>query len=106
MPLGLFSPEETSEFLSAKRKGVEFSKEEIEFIKTIAKNHPLHLQIACYHVLENKGKEYDEKKLRRDIKVEIRSFGDKLIRKERCIVKYLKYSINDIKEIIRSRLGR
>jgi hypothetical protein len=106
VPLGLFSPEETTEFLSAKRGGVEFNKEEIEFIKRIAKNHPLHLQIACYHVLENKGKGYDEKELRKNIEVEIKSFGDKIARKERYIVKCIKYSINDIKEIIKSRLGR
>jgi hypothetical protein len=72
----------------------------------MAKNHPLHLQIACYHVLENKGREYDEKKLRKDIKAEIKSFGDKWTRKERCVVKGIKYSINDVKEIIKSRLGR
>jgi AAA+ ATPase superfamily predicted ATPase len=75
--LGLFSPEETTDFLSAKREGVEFSEEEIDFIKRIAENHPLHLQIACYHVLENRGKEYDEKELRKDIEEEIKSFGDK-----------------------------
>jgi hypothetical protein len=106
VPLGLFSPDETTEFLSAKREGVEFSEEEIEFIKEIANNHPLHLQIACYHALENKGKEYDEKELRKEIEVEIKSFGDKWIRKERWIVKCIKYSIKDIKEIIKSRLGK
>jgi AAA+ ATPase superfamily predicted ATPase len=106
VPLGLFSPDETTEFLSAKREGVEFTKREIEFVKRIANNHPLHLQIACSHVVENRGKEYDEKKLRKDIKEEIKSFGDKWIRKERCIVKYIKYSINDIREIIKSGLGK
>ena len=106
VPLGLFSPDETTEFLSAKRGGVKFSEEEIEFIKRIAKNHPLHLQIACYHVLENTGKEYDVMELRKYIEKEIKSFGDKLTRKERYIVKYIKYSINDIKEILKSRLGR
>ncbi|NQE46670.1 hypothetical protein C5S31_11675 [ANME-1 cluster archaeon GoMg2] len=104
--LGLFSPDETTEFLSAKREGVVFTEKEIEFIKRIAKNHPLHLQIACSHVFENKGKVYDEKELRKDIKEEIKSFGDKWTRKERCIVKYIKYSINDIKEIIKSGLSK
>jgi hypothetical protein len=93
--LGLFSPEETTEFLSAKREGFEFSEEEIEFIKRIANNHPLHLQIACYHVLENRGKEYDEKKLRKDVEKEIKNFGDKWTRRKRGFVKYGKalYSI-------------
>jgi hypothetical protein len=104
--LGLFSPEETTDFLSAKREGVVFTEKEIDFIKRIARNHPLHLQIACSHVFENKGKVYDEKTLRKYIKVEIKSFGDKFARKERYIVKGIKYSINDIKEIIKSRLGR
>lgn len=104
--LGLFPPEETTEFLSAIREGFEFSEEEIEFIKRIAKNHPLHLQIACSHVFENREKEYDEKKLRKDIEEEIKSFGDKWARKERWIVKCMKYLINDIKEILKSRLGR
>ena len=97
--LGLFSPEETSDFLSAKREGVEFSEEEIEFIKRIAENHPLHLQIACYHVLENRGKEYDEKELRKDIEEEIKSFGDKLVRRERGLVKYGKALLNYFKEL-------
>ena len=106
VPLGLFSPEETTDFLSAKREGFEFSEEEIDFIKRMAKNHPLHLQIACYHVLENKGKGYDDKELRKNIKVEIKSFDDKFARKERYILKGIKNSINDIKEIIKSRLGK
>jgi hypothetical protein len=104
--MGLFSPDETTEFLSAKREGVVFTEKEIEFIKRIARNHPLHLQIACSHVFENKGKVYDEKELRKNIKEEIKSFGDKWTRKERCIVKYIKYSINDIKEIIKSGLSK
>ncbi|KAF5434599.1 hypothetical protein C5S35_13730, partial [Candidatus Methanophagaceae archaeon] len=37
---------------------------------------------------------------------EIKSFGDKIARKERYIVKGIKNSINDIKEIIKSRLGK
>jgi len=90
--LGLFSYEETTKFLSAKREGVEFSKEEIEFIKRIVKNHPLHLQIACYHVLENQGKEYDEKELRKDIEEEIKSFGDKW--RKRGLVKHGKALFN------------
>ena len=87
VPLGQFSPEETTEFLSAKRGGVEFNEEEIEFIKEIANNHPLHLQIACYHVLESKGNVYDEKKIRKDIEKEIKSFGDKWARRGRGFVK-------------------
>jgi hypothetical protein len=106
VPLGLFSPDETTDFLSAKRGGVVFTEKEIEFIKRIARNHPLHLQIACSHVLENKGKAYDEKELRKDIKEEIKSFGDKWTRKERFVVKGIKCLFNDIKEIIKSRLSR
>ncbi len=99
MHLGLFSPEETTDFLSAKRVGVEFTEKEIEFIKRIARNHPLHLQIACSHVFENKGKVYDEKELRKDIKEEIKSFGDKWTRRERGFVKHGKAAINYFKEI-------
>jgi AAA+ ATPase superfamily predicted ATPase len=97
VPLGLFSPDETTDFLSAKRGGVEFSKEEIDFIKRIAKNHPLHLQIACYHILENKGKAYDEKKLRKDIEKEIKSFGDKW--RKRGFVKHGRALFNYFKEL-------
>jgi hypothetical protein len=97
VPLGLFSPDETTEFLSVKREGVEFSEEEIEFIKRIANNQPLHLQIACYHVLENKGKVYDEKKLRKDIKEEIKSFGDKW--RKRGFVKHGRALFNYFKEL-------
>jgi hypothetical protein len=87
VPLGLFSPDETTEFLSAKREGVEFSEEEIDFIKRIAKNHPLHLQIACSQVFENRGNEYNEKKLRKEIEKEIKSFGDKWAGRERWTYK-------------------
>lgn len=66
-PLGNFTSEETMEFLSAKRKGVEFNEIEIQFIKKIARNNPLHLQIACYHVFENKTKKWNKKKLRKEI---------------------------------------
>ena len=99
VPLELFSPEETSDFLSAKREGVEFSEEEIEFIKRIAENHPLHLQIACYHVLENRRKGYDEKELRKDIEEEIKSFDDKWVRRERGLVKHGKALFNYFKEL-------
>lgn len=88
VPLKHFRPEETSEFLAANRVDVAFSKKEIDFIKRIAGNYPLHLQIACYHVFEEKGKEGDEKKLRQDIEREIKRFEDKWARRGRGIVKH------------------
>jgi AAA+ ATPase superfamily predicted ATPase len=94
-----FRPEETSDFLAANREGVAFSKKEIEFIKRIAGNHPLHLQIACYHVFEKRGKEGDEKKLRKDIEKEIKSFEDRWARRTRGIVKHGKALLNYFKDI-------
>ena len=98
VPLGMFSPEETSEFLSAKREGVEFNGEEIEFIKKIVNDCPLHLQIACYHVLENRGKKWNEKKLRKDIGKEFKNFEDKRVRTGRIIIKHGKSLFNYLKE--------
>ena len=103
--LGRFSPGEASEFLSAKRESVEFNEKEIEFIKKIAKNHPLHLQIACYHVFENKGKKRDEKELRKDIEKDVKTFGDKWARKKRGAIKRLKGLLNWLGEITKRRLS-
>lgn len=99
VPLGMFSPEETSEFLSAEREGVEFNGEEIEFIKEIANDYPLNLQIACYHVLENRGKKWNEKKLRKDIGKEFKNFEDKRVRTGRSIIKQGKSLFNYLKEL-------
>jgi len=99
IPLDQFSHEETSEFLSAKRERVEFTEEEIEFIKEIANDYPLHLQIACYHVLENKGKKWNEKKLRKDIGKEFKNFKDNRARTGRSIIKHGKEFFNYFKDI-------
>ncbi|KCZ72415.1 ATPase [Candidatus Methanoperedens nitroreducens] len=105
VPLGLLSPEETIEFLSAKREGIEFTEKEIEFIKEIANNNPLHLQIACYHVFENKRHKWDEKKLRKKIEKEFKNFDDKWARKERGIIKGGKSLFNWIKERTSIEIG-
>ena len=108
--LSQFTSEETSEFLSAKREDVEFTENEIEFIKEIANNHPLHLQIACYHVLENKGKKWNEKKLRKEIEKVIKSFDDKWAGRERWIIEHGKSLFNyfkDIpKEFVKNKIGK
>ncbi len=97
--LSQFTSEETSEFLSAKREGVVFTEKEIEFIKRIARNHPLHLQIACYHVLENQGKKWDEKKLRKKIEGEIENFkSTRFARRKRWIYKHKGENYNEVKE--------
>jgi AAA+ ATPase superfamily predicted ATPase len=99
VPLGLFSPDETTGFLSAKRGGVEFNEKEIEFIKEIANNHPLHLQIACYHVLENKGKKWDERKSRKKIEKEIENFkSTRFARIKRWIYKHKGEIYNEVKD--------
>lgn len=87
VPIGPFAPDETLEFLSAQKERVGFNEKEIEFIYEIANNHPLHLQIACYHVFENKGKNWDEKKLREDIESEIKTYDDEEVRNRRHHVK-------------------
>ena len=97
--LSQFTSEETTEFLSAKREDVEFTENEIEFIKEIANNHPLHLQIACYHVLENQGKKWDEKKLRKKIEEEIEnSKSTRFARRKRWIYKHKGEIYNEVKE--------
>jgi AAA+ ATPase superfamily predicted ATPase len=96
--LSQFTSEETSEFLSAKREDVEFTENEIGFIKEIANNHPLHLQIACYHVLENRGKKWDEKKLRKKIEEEIENSKSTFFaRRKRWIYKHKREIYNEVK---------
>ena len=98
IPIDKFSPEETSEFLSAERGGVEFTEDEIEFIKEIANDHPFHLQIVCYHVLKNRGKKWNEKKLRKDTEKEFKNFEDGGARKIRSTVKLGKALFNYFKD--------
>jgi hypothetical protein len=81
--LGRFSPEETMDFLSTRGESFGFDQGEIEFVYGIADNHPLHLQIACYHVYKNRGKKWDEQKLRGDIESEIKTYDDEEVRKKR-----------------------
>lgn len=106
VPLNIFSSEETSAFLSAEREGVEFNEEEIEFIKEIANDRPLHLQIACYHVLENKGKNWNEKKLRKDIKKEFKNFEDKWVRRKRYSLKHGTTLFNYLKDLPKDIIRR
>ncbi len=81
--LGKFTPEETMEFLSIRGGSFGFNQGEIEFIYEIVDNHPLHLQIACDHVFKNKGKKWDEPKLREVIENEIKTYDDEEVRKKR-----------------------
>jgi len=100
VPLGMFSTEETHEFLSAERNGFKFNEYEITFIEEIADNNPLHLQIACYHVFENRGKTWNEKKLTKVIKKEFNHYKDWLLRKYRMIYKSIKGILDFLKKII------
>lgn len=81
--LGKFTAEETTEFLSTRSGSFGFNEREIEFIYEIANHHPLHLQIACYHVFENKVEKWNEPKLREVIENEIKTYNDEDVRKKR-----------------------
>ncbi|CAG0991819.1 hypothetical protein METP3_02699 [Methanosarcinales archaeon] len=81
--LGKFTPEETTEFLSTISESFGFNEKEIGLIYEIANHHPIHLQIACDHVLKNKGKNLDEPKLREVIENEIKTYDDEAVRKKR-----------------------
>jgi len=73
--LGGFSDDEAREFVHSDRSPVNFNDDEIEFILNLGKNHPLYLEIACWHVLESKiNDEFDEKKITEDFNEEIKSF--------------------------------
>jgi hypothetical protein len=55
LSLGLFSDEDTADFVTITRPGVpSFTAEEKEAIRTFAQRHPLALQAACFHILEAK----------------------------------------------------
>ena len=97
--LGKFTFEETTEFLSKKIGGTEFTEEEKEFIKKMANDHPYRLQIACYHVFGNKGKKWNEKKLRKDIRKE---FDDIWAIRTHFIMKQFKGLYTFTKEIIKN----
>lgn len=106
IPLGSFAPDEISEFLSAKRDGIEFNGEEIDFIREIAKENPLRLQIACYHVLDNRERKLDEKKLKKSIAKEFTGFDDKSTRRwMRYILKRKKAIIDFGTDIIKMKRG-
>ena len=100
LPLGRFSPRETSEFLSTKRDGIEFNEDEIDFIRKIAKDNPLRLQISCNHVLENRERKLDNKKLKKCIAKEFTHFDDESTRLLRYILKNKKAVIDFVKQIL------
>ena len=104
VPLGMFSTEETHEFLSAERNGFKFNEYEITFIEEIADNNPLHLQIACYHVFENRGKTWNEKKLTKVIKKEFNHYKDWWLRKHRMIYNSKKGILDFLTEIIKKKI--
>lgn len=81
-----FTPDETFEFLEAKIGLEEFDERERNFIYQIANNYPLHLQIACYHVFENKRKIWDETKLRNDIQNEIVTYDHQRVSEKRTLI--------------------
>ena len=104
IPLGSFAPGETSEFLSAKRDDIEFNDDEINFIRKIAKDNPLHVQIACYHVLDNRAQKLAEKKLKKLIVKEFTGFDGKNTRRlMRYILKSKKAIIDLVTDIIRKK---
>ena len=109
IPLAKFTPEETFEFISVRRDGVEFDDKDIKFIKKIAKNHPLHLQISCYHVLESKGKNWNQKRVKKIIKKEVKSFDDINVKIGRMgingIKRISKWVLNWIEKNIKIKIG-
>lgn len=80
-----FTPDETNIFLSIRSESFGFNEREIEFISEVANHHPLHLQIACYHVFENRGNEWGEPKLRNIIEKEIIFFNNKVLLKKHAL---------------------
>lgn len=86
--LSEFKPDETTDFLSARRKGVNFNTEEIKLIKETAGRNPLHLRIACYHIFANRGKKWNRDKLKRKIEEDIEYYADEQARMERALRKH------------------
>lgn len=88
--LGELKPNETTDFLSAKRKGVIFSSEEVKLIKETAGSKPLHLRIACDFIFVNKGKKKNKNNLKQEIENQISFYDDKAARRERGLRKIIK----------------
>ena len=88
--IGGIRTDEITDFLSAKRKGVNFNAEEIKLIKEFAGRNPLHLRIACYHIFANEGKKWDRDELKRKIKKDIKFYDDKAVRRERGLREFVK----------------
>jgi len=81
--LGRFSDDEAREFVRSGRSPIDFNEEEIEFILDLGENHPLYLEIACWHVLESKiNDEFDEKKITGDFKKKLRVLRGKCLKRE------------------------
>lgn len=79
MKLGEFSSDETTEFLSTRREGINFNAEEIRLIKEVAGNNPLDIRIACYHIYASRGHKWDRNELETRIKNEITFYNDKAV---------------------------
>lgn len=67
LKLGEFKSFETSNFLDAQRKGIEFNADEKKLIREIAKNNPLYLRISCDHIFSNKRNRWNRNKIKEEI---------------------------------------
>lgn len=85
-----FKPNEITDFLSARRKGVYFNSKEIKLIKETAGSNPFHLRIACECVFENRGKKWNSEKLKEKIKKDIEFYDHKSLGIERNFRKFCK----------------
>ena len=63
LQLSGLKPDEISDFLSARRKDVNFKSEQIKLIKETAGSNPLHLRIACECIFEKSGKKVEQREI-------------------------------------------
>ncbi len=91
-----FKPGEITDFLSARRKDVNFNLKEIKLIKETAGSNPFHLRIACECVFENRGKKWNREKLKKEIKTDIAYYDYKSLEKKRDFRLFSKTAGSDI----------
>ncbi len=106
LTLGNFTPNDVTDFLSAKRNGVIFNTEELKLIKETSGNNPLNLRIACYHIFENRGQKWDKTKLKEKIEREIKFYDVETTRRKRDRREFGKDATDHVFKIIEKQTDK
>lgn len=88
IPLGLFTEEEANLFINTHHQHVNFSEQELTFVRSYIEPHPMKMQIRCDWVIRNRQKGLSEWALTGEINKETESFFDRKV-EPRKLTQYL-----------------